>query len=121
MNFALESLKQIWQDHLLSWSIKFSVVIIVVQLATILLFYKNIPPQIPLFYSRPWGAEQLANKFNLFILPGTLFGLLITNLILTVLFLTKEKLLVKIFMATNILVSLLLGITFFKIFLLVVF
>ncbi len=27
----------------------------------------NLPPQIPLFYSRPWGEEQLSPKWGLFI------------------------------------------------------
>lgn len=31
--------------------------------------WKKLPPEIPLFYSRPWGEEQLADKKFLFLLP----------------------------------------------------
>lgn len=38
-------------------------------LAVFLLRLGNLPPQIPLFYSRPWGEEQLADSWMVFILP----------------------------------------------------
>jgi len=33
-------------------------------------FWWQLPPQIPLFYSLPYGSTQLANKMWFFILPG---------------------------------------------------
>lgn len=41
----------------------------------ILFGWKFFPPEIPLFYSQPWGQEQLASPLMLFILPG--LGLII--------------------------------------------
>lgn len=38
--------------------------------ATIILFnFKKLPPQLPLFYSRPWGEQILASPLFLGILP----------------------------------------------------
>lgn len=34
-----------------------------------LLKFRTMPPQIPLFYSRPWGESQLADYWSIFILP----------------------------------------------------
>lgn len=34
-----------------------------------LLKFRTMPPQIPLFYSKPWGESQLADYWNIFILP----------------------------------------------------
>lgn len=44
---------------------------ITISLATggfVLLFWQNLPPQVPLFYSRPWGEEQLGQP-HLLALP----------------------------------------------------
>lgn len=34
-----------------------------------LLQYGKLPPQLPLFYSRPWGEDQLADIWMIFLLP----------------------------------------------------
>lgn len=42
-------------------------------------FYTQLPPEIPLYYSRPWGNDQLTQPFFLFLLPlGSLFWYLVT-------------------------------------------
>jgi len=45
------------------------------ELLLIIFGWKFFPSEIPLFYSRPWGQEQLAKPLVLFILPG--LGLII--------------------------------------------
>jgi hypothetical protein len=45
------------------------------EIALILFGWKFFPTEIPLFYSRPWGQEQLVKPIMLFILPG--LGLII--------------------------------------------
>jgi hypothetical protein len=46
-----------------------------VMLAIVMLGWGNkIPPQVPLFYSRPWGEDQLADKMWLWI-PAGIAGL----------------------------------------------
>lgn len=45
----------------------------------ILLNLSKLPPEIPLYYSKPWGEEQLAHPLSLFILPvGTLIWFIMT-------------------------------------------
>ena len=34
--------------------------------------YKTLPDQVPLYYSLPWGKDQLAPKYELFIVPVAL-------------------------------------------------
>lgn len=41
----------------------------------LLLFWSRLPPQIPLFYSQPWGEGQLGFKIQMLFLP--LFAFLI--------------------------------------------
>lgn len=47
-------------------------------LTAFILRFENLPPQMPFFYSRPWGEEQLADWWMIFILPLTanFFGFL---------------------------------------------
>lgn len=47
--------------------------IIFVGLLAILLKRSSLPNFVPLFYSRPWGEEQLAAKNWLFLIPGSSF------------------------------------------------
>jgi hypothetical protein len=53
-------------------------------LMTILIvyFYQRLPQEVPLFYSRPWGEEQLVTPWLLFILPGLSLFILFFNFIL---------------------------------------
>lgn len=47
----------------------------IIVLVTYLWRFKRLPPQIPLYYSRPAGEENLANNYMIFIIPflATLF------------------------------------------------
>jgi branched-subunit amino acid ABC-type transport system permease component len=51
--------------------------------AFILLFSSQLPSQIPLWYSLPWGENQLAHLSDLFIIPTLIMVIAVsTNLIL---------------------------------------
>lgn len=46
---------------------------ILLQVSLILFNWGKLPPQLPLFYSRPWGEEILASPVFLWILPALVF------------------------------------------------
>ena len=48
-------------------------------LVTFFLRLANLPPQLPLFYSRPWGEEQLGDFWTIFIIPVLLNVLVFFN------------------------------------------
>lgn len=48
--------------------------------ALVAFFWQNLPPEVPLFYSRPWGQPQLANRVWVWILPGSSWLTTIVNL-----------------------------------------
>lgn len=50
--------------------------------------FSALPNQVPLFYSRPWGEDQLAPKVFLFLIPACSLTVFLINL-------TTVKLLVK--------------------------
>jgi hypothetical protein len=51
------------------------------QIALVALNASRLPPQIPLFYSLPWGPERLAESRLLWLIPAFSGGVLIINLI----------------------------------------
>lgn len=54
------------------WSVSILIVSTLILFATtlVLLFsFRNLPPQIPLFYSKPWGQDQLVSPAFLFVPP----------------------------------------------------
>lgn len=68
------------------------------QTAIILLSFNKLPPEIPLFYSRPWGGKILASPKELWILPGIL-GLIFTiNWILARILVSKNSFLFRTLM-----------------------
>lgn len=52
--------------------------------------FNKLPEKIPLYYSRPWGEEQLSLKVFIFLVPGLSFIFSLTNFIITKLFLKNE-------------------------------
>ena len=58
--------------------IRFSLLLLVISWAIYGLFYHFLPPQLPLFFSMPWGEDQLVDK-QLFIYHRLLLYLLIEN------------------------------------------
>lgn len=60
--------------------------LILAMVALFFIFYKKLPPQVPLFYSRPWGESQLTSPWLLLVLPALSLFIVIFNLILSGLF-----------------------------------
>lgn len=56
-------------DKTIFFAVSLSVVIITISFVVILAKRVELPSQIPLFYSNPWGEPQLAANTQLFVLP----------------------------------------------------
>lgn len=74
-------------------------------ISPILIFFtwNRLPPQIPLFFGRPWGEDQLANKEFIFLLPIISTAVFLINNFLAKIYLKKEK---RFFWATILISSL---------------
>jgi len=82
--------------------------------------WRALPPQIPLFYSRPWGEDQLAGKEMVLLLPTASFGISLINEILSRVFFKKRGVFFeKISFCSSFLVSILACISLIKIIFLV--
>ena len=76
---------------------------------------KFLPPKLPLFYSLPWGEQQLAQNQQLLIIPAIMALIALCNLLISWQLHPQQTFFKKILLFSSILVSLILTITFLKI------
>lgn len=107
------------QNWVLSMSRKLSFVCIALSLLLLFWRYPRLPPLIPLWYGKPWGADRLAHPLWLILLPVGSCMIMIINAIATR-FLTRDMLIfTQIFAVTTLLVAILSLVTLSKIIFLV--
>ncbi|MFA6184684.1 MAG: hypothetical protein WCT51_04360 [Candidatus Shapirobacteria bacterium] len=76
-----------WQEKINSQFLRWNLFLIIFQIVILFFKFNNLPQQVPLYYSLPWGEEQLASTTSLFLLPTfSIIILLINNLIATFFF-----------------------------------
>ena len=69
---------------------------LVISIISLAAYWSKIPPQVPLYYSLPWGEQQLASPVELTLLPTLATNIFLTNLLLVYALVPNEKLLVRI-------------------------
>ena len=114
------SLGKIWLEKSISTQIRVGVILIIIQVGLIIFFYPKLPPQIPLFFSRPWGEQQLIQPILIIILPIFSLVFLIINSLIASMFLEKEKFLSQILAFGSVLFATFNTIALVKIFSLVI-
>ncbi len=74
----IASWKILSQNRIISLATKFTLLLCTISVLGIIIFWQKLPPIVPLWYSKPWGAERLAPPFWLFLLPAS--SLVITGI-----------------------------------------
>lgn len=69
---------------------------VLVQISLILVSWGKLPPQIPLFYSRPWGEVMLASPIFLWILPIASSAFFIINFLIVIILKKEEMFLSRV-------------------------
>lgn len=69
-------------------------------ISLIVLKWSELPPEVPLYYSLPWGEKQLGSPWELSILPTLSASIFITNLLITFFLAKDNKLAIKLLIAT---------------------
>ncbi len=111
VQFHAKEAPNTWKHIGSNWIIKLSNRIIlgitVVSLILFIVRYSSLPPYVPLWYSQPWGNDQLAHPLWLLLLPlGSLF-LHAINFLLTVYLLSEYLIFSQIAFLTSLIVSIL--------------
>jgi hypothetical protein len=113
-----------WQNIKTNWLIRaVNRVVLVLNIASVICiaaFWNRLPPLIPLWYSKPWGADQLAHPLWLIILPAGSILLYFLNLGVTIFFTAEYLIFTQVAFLTSLLVSLLSFVALIKILSLVI-
>jgi hypothetical protein len=87
----------------------------IISMIVIFVFWGKLPPQVPLWYSRPWGLERLAHPGWLFLLFGSGILFTIINIIITAHVLMEHLVFSQLLFLTSLFVSVLSLITLVEI------
>lgn len=115
LSFQFSTLGQFWQEKINGQLLRWNIFIILLQLALLLFKFNNLPEQVPLYYSLPWGESQLASVSALFLLPTLSIVIMLLNNLLAALFLNTLKFLSQLLVVFALLFSVLAFITLFQI------
>ena len=96
----LSELGNFWQKTTSRRLFLLALGLIVFQSLLIIFYLDSLPPQLPLFYSLPWGQSQLASPQYLYLLPLTSLIVLFVD-VFFILFLAKQKLLSVILLISS--------------------
>ncbi len=82
----------------IGWKSFYQLIAANVLMALIILFkFRTLPPQIPLFYSKPIGEEQLADIWFIVVLPFFMNALFFLNNLISRKFFNDDPFIKKIF------------------------
>ena len=98
--------KNLSSDKFLFSVVIFSVVSVLVQVSLILAASGKLPPQLPIFYSRPWGEPMLGPPIALWILPTISLITSLVNFSLATFILKGTKFLEKTLLIVTFIVNL---------------
>lgn len=116
----LSRLGHFWQEKANGRIFRWNLFFIIIQVAYLAWKFSSLPPQVPLYYSLPWGESQLASAPALFILPTISLVLLVINHLFAISLSKTSQLLSKFLIAASLVVSLFSLITLVRIITLVV-
>lgn len=92
-----------------------SIILALLMAIFILIFGRSLPPSLPLFYSLPWGENQLATHQQILSLPTIAIGISLINLMFFLRLSPIQTVLRNILAFSSIVTSLILAISLIKI------
>lgn len=81
----------------------------------ILIFFKFLPVNLPLFYSLPWGDSQLATREQYLLIPATLALINLINIVISHQLHPSQSFFKKILLLNPLIIGLILIISFVKV------
>ena len=90
------NLGKFWQENYNYRLLRFTLTLMLFQIITLIWFYPRLPPQVPLFFSRPWGSQLLASSSSLFFLPAYTLLTFLLNYSLALYYHQKKPFLAKL-------------------------
>ena len=101
----LSNLGHFWQQKANSRILRWNLFFIAGQIGLLAWKFIQLPPQVPLYYSLPWGQSQLTNASYLFLLPTISIVILFIDNLFAVSFFKNQPLLSRFSIITSLLAS----------------
>lgn len=115
VSIKLSTLGKFWQEEVNTRLFRWNLFFIVFQFVYLFLKYNSLPPQAPLFYSQPWGENQLTPVSSLFLLPSLSVAITLINNVVAAFLLDPHRLFSRLLVIFSFLFSCLSAITLFQI------
>lgn len=113
--FKFKTENFVTSNKLVFW-ITLSPIILSIILSLVILFgLKSLPPKLPLFYSLPWGDNQLASHQEFLLIPAIIIAVALLNSIVSWQLHPSQSFFKRILLFSPLIISLLLIVTFVKI------
>lgn len=80
------------ENKLIKTTTRINLILLSAQILIIISVWRFLPPEIPLFYSRPWGEDQLTNYYGIITLPVICLIVFFTNSVIAKLAIKEENL-----------------------------
>lgn len=119
MHYIFTKWKEFSGNWLVSIINKFVLLCILVSLGITLWRWQLLPPAVPLWYTKPWGTDQLAHPYWLFLLPIGSILIYVINVIASAYITADYLVFTQLLFLTSFLVSFLSLITLVQILFLV--
>ncbi|MCL4384054.1 hypothetical protein M1116_01215 [Patescibacteria group bacterium] len=104
-----------WQQKINSQLLRLNLIVIAIQLAFLIYKFNQLPPEVPLFYSLPFGESQLGSTSQLFFIPIFSITIGLINTVFAALFVGNKSLLSRSLIIFSLIYSLLSLITLYQI------
>jgi len=101
----LSSLGHFWQEKINGRIFRWNLFFIGLQIGLLAWKFTSLPPQVPLYYSLPWGGSQLTNTSSLFLLPTLSITILFIDSLFAVSFFKNQNLISLLSLITSLLIS----------------
>lgn len=119
----ITNLHEAWNNIKNNWIIqvvnKSVIVCLIISLFCIAWRWTRLPPSVPLWYSRPWGTDQLASPIWLFLLPLGALVIYFINLAISMYITAQYLIFTQVLFLSSLLVNILSLVTLVKILFLV--
>ncbi len=115
LSSTISTIGLFWQDKINARLSRWNIYFIIFQLIYLFFVYDNLPPEIPLYYSRPWGESQLTSPNHLFFLPILCLVIWLLNYLFSTFYLKKNQLLSRLLVIFSLVFTILLTVALFNI------
>lgn len=103
------------EDRFIFWPISISVLLGCIITFIWAISLTSLPPQLPLFYSLPWGEPQLGSVYQFLVLPSVILIVILINSIISIQLHDSQLVIKRILAITSLIVSIIISVTALRI------